>query len=305
MTDSQKPPGIIILGAPRSGTTLLRRILNAHPAIACPGETNVFSGCGRFLREEHTADGTAIGPLSGLSFAGIEPARVRADLRQLAFGYLEEFAASEGKTRWAEKTAFNSFYLDELEPLWGDDVQFVLILRHGLDVTTSIQDLCDVNGAYLEEVHRYVHAEPIPKLAFARLWVDVTERLLDFAERHVERTHRLRYEDLVTTPENALNELFAFLGEDWSSDGLAAVFERTDDIGLGDWKTYEKNAVSNESVGKWRRLPAHLLSRLAPIVNPTLERCGYEPVKAKKRSVDDPQRRYELAMMLGRMKQGD
>ncbi|MCA9663328.1 MAG: sulfotransferase, partial [Myxococcales bacterium] len=34
-----RSPGIIVLGAPRSGTTLLRRLLDAHPNIACPPET--------------------------------------------------------------------------------------------------------------------------------------------------------------------------------------------------------------------------------------------------------------------------
>ena len=63
--------GIVILGMPRSGTTLLRRLLDVHPAICCPPETNLLGAAARFLREETFAGGMAIGVLSGLSFAGI------------------------------------------------------------------------------------------------------------------------------------------------------------------------------------------------------------------------------------------
>ena len=41
--------GIVVLGVPRSGTTLLRRLLQAHPHIACPPETNLLSAASRFF----------------------------------------------------------------------------------------------------------------------------------------------------------------------------------------------------------------------------------------------------------------
>ena len=52
--------GVVIIGTPRSGTTLLRRILDAHPAIACPPETYLLSGAARFLHEESFAQGLKI-----------------------------------------------------------------------------------------------------------------------------------------------------------------------------------------------------------------------------------------------------
>jgi hypothetical protein len=61
MSANPRHEGILLLGSPRSGTTLLRRLVDAHPNIACPGETNVFSSCGRFLRSERIAEGVRIG----------------------------------------------------------------------------------------------------------------------------------------------------------------------------------------------------------------------------------------------------
>jgi len=61
MPTKAKYDGIIVIGCPRSGTTLLRRLLDAHPNIAAPGETYLFTACARFLRSERAVDGMDVG----------------------------------------------------------------------------------------------------------------------------------------------------------------------------------------------------------------------------------------------------
>ena len=136
---SKAAQGIVILGMPRSGTTLLRRLLDAHPAICCPPETNVLSAAARFLREEAIAGDVSVGVLSGLSFAGIAEQVVVARLRELVFGLLQDICRQCRKTRWAEKTAFNIFYLDQIEPLCCGSCRFLCLVRHPLDVVCSMQ----------------------------------------------------------------------------------------------------------------------------------------------------------------------
>ncbi|MGH8166798.1 MAG: sulfotransferase family protein, partial [Woeseiaceae bacterium] len=158
--------GTIVIGAPRSGTTLLRRILDGHPDVACPAETNVFSGCGRMLQSETIAEGLDVGMLSGLAFAGFAESAVLEALREFAFEFHRQYARKEGKRRWASKTAFDLFYLDAIEKLCGDHARFICLQRHGLDVACSLKDLCDTNGGYLSELHEYIRRYPSPLEAF-------------------------------------------------------------------------------------------------------------------------------------------
>ena len=137
MATTFRADGIVILGAPRSGTTLLRRLVDAHPNIACPGETNVLAACGRFLRSERIVEGVRIGVLDGLGYAGFSRDEVLTRLRDFAFSFHREYATRQGKARWASKTAFDAFYLEEIEQLCGDHVHFVCIQRHGLPVPQS------------------------------------------------------------------------------------------------------------------------------------------------------------------------
>ena len=87
-------PGIVVLGTPRSGTTLLRRLLDAHPNIACPPETYVLSGAARFLHEETFAQGLKIGTLS---LQLVDTERLHRALNSAAFAAWEvDVAASRG-----------------------------------------------------------------------------------------------------------------------------------------------------------------------------------------------------------------
>src|SRR4029453_3552117 len=102
MTDLSRQ-GIIVLGMPRSGTTLLRRILDGHPAICAPGETFLFRAASRFLEREEIAFGIAVGGCGGLSPVGFSDERIVGDVRRPAFGFHEEMAQRAGKRRWAAK----------------------------------------------------------------------------------------------------------------------------------------------------------------------------------------------------------
>ena len=64
-------PGIVVLGAPRTGTTLLRRLLDGHPDICCPGETFLLTSAARFLRPDYVSEGIEYGVLGGLAAAGL------------------------------------------------------------------------------------------------------------------------------------------------------------------------------------------------------------------------------------------
>lgn len=290
--------GIIVLGMPRSGTTLLRRILDGHPDICAPGETFLMRATSRFLESEEVAFGIDYGVLGGLKPLGFAEDDILGRVRALAVGFYEELARRSGKRRWAAKTAVDSFYAGAVERLYAGHVQFVCMLRHGLDVVCSLKEFSDEMQGYIAELRPYLHRHARPLEAFAHAWVDVTTALTGIAERRSDSTLVLRYEDLIAAPEATLSRLFAFLGQEWDPQVLRHALGRSEVAGLGDWKTYATRELKNDSVDRWKHLPEETAGRLSAIVNPTLLACGYEAVEARRQlSNDDAMRLYELAMM--------
>jgi len=298
-------PGIIVLGTPRSGTTLLRRILGAHPSIACMGESNLLGACARFLESERIAEDVEIGVLSGLGHAGFPRDEVLSKLREFAFTFHREHAARAGKPRWAEKTAFDAFYVERIEELCGEHAYFLCVIRHGLDVACSLQELSDKNGGYLRELHAYVQRHPRPLEAFAHAWVDMTGAIRAFAARHPRNALLLRYEDLVRNPLETLAGALSFVGEPFHQELIEGAMRDTGDIGLGDWKTYARQDIGSESIGRWKSLSRWTIGALGAIANETLRESGYDPVPVEAaRESEEARRRYELGLLLGRARRG-
>ncbi len=297
--------GVVVLGTPRSGTTLLRRLLNAHPAIACPPETNLLNSAARFLEEERFANNVSVGSLPGLGFSGYAEDEVIARLRTFVFGFLDEIRDKTGKPVWAEKTAFDSFYIDTIERLCGDRCRYICITRHALDQICSVDDLCRKMQMYMRELHRYIQRYSDYYEAFAHAWVDVTRRIVQFESDHPDWCVRVKYEDLASQPAVELTRILEHLGLPTDVDAMIAqAMGGSDTPGLGDWKTYESNKISTQNVGRRSQLPRDTVSRLAGIVNPTLLEAGYEPVETEGSgaSAEQARRAYQMGLMIARMK---
>jgi len=271
--------GIVVLGIPRSGTTLLAQLLDAHPSVACPGETYLLNACARFIESDTMPNGVGVGVLQGLRHLDYAPEDVLQRLRNWVVDVHTTHAAAHGKTHWAEKTAVNVFYLDEIERLIGNDAKFVVVLRHGLDVAASLVELSEKVGGYYRELHAWIVRYRHPAEAFARMWCERTAALLDLVERRGPRAYVVRYEDLVEEPERTLNDLFRFLGVAEQSGLAERALARPVSFGIGDWKAQQSRTVSTASVGRWKRLFAPHIPKLARIVNPDLVRAGYPPVE--------------------------
>ncbi len=291
-------PGIIILGAPRSGTTLLRRLIGAHPNIACPGETFLLRASALFLRGDRIAHGMDFGVLGGLRLCGYETAEVLERLRQFVFGFHEEIAAREGKSRWAEKTALDSFYLDEIETVYSGHAKFVCITRHGADVVRSWHDWTEANQLFVAEVHDYIRKHPRPSVAYAHAWVDLTNSLLDFAARAGDDAVACRYEDLVADTETELRRIFEFLDEPWDDGITARAMEAEESPGLSDWKSHGLTEISSASIGRANEFPRRELSLVGSIINPTLSRCGYDEIEVEQQlSPEEAEKQYQLSLL--------
>lgn len=303
MATSAVYEGIVVLGVPRSGTTLMRRLLDAHPRIACPPETNLLSAAGRFLEEHRFAGGLSVGVVPGLDFVGFTETEVLSRTREFLFSFSRDIAARAGKPRWAEKTAVDVFHLDAIERICGEHCRYLCIVRHPLDVVCSLRDLADSMQSHLPELFTYVQRNPAPLEAFAEAWRDGNERLMRFCEEHPDWTVRVRYEDLTRDPATELLRVFDFLGEPTDIEVLlAGALAHSESVGLGDWKTYGTTSIDTTSVGRHAALGQWTTQRLAPIVNPLMQRLGYPAIESLPVDVAADKRREELSRRVAGMR---
>ena len=252
---------IIVLGCHRSGTSLLRRCLDSHSRIAWPPETLFLEGLAATL-EYPDAD-------KGFAGIGLTTEVAAADLRGLIDRWMRQHAAREGKPRWADKSPGVLAYLDGLDRLLGPRVRYVAIVRDGMDVATSL----GATEPRWWQLQPYLDAGGDPYLAAGRYWVERNEALHAFLDRHPERSHLLRYTDLVTQPEDTLKAVFASLREAWEPEVLDfnahAHAPGLEDHHVSTTTRFEDNR------GRHRRLPQPLQVQLWDLVRETMLRFGY------------------------------
>ena len=303
MSDKTPDPAgrFIIFGFPRSGTTLLSRILDAHPQVSSPPETGLFSAAGRFLYEQTAVEGPPIGVVSGLAFAGLTEEDVLSPLRQMVFAHHQRIAA--GKPMWVEKTGTDIFHLETLEPLVAGHMRFICLVRHPLDTIASNLDLMATMGAQLPELFALTRGVNGPVEGLARAWMNRIEALDGFLARHRDHCHLLRYEDVLERPAEELTRLFDFMGTTGAADDvIARAFSGSGRIGLGDFRIHETSGLRPPVKDGWRkRLPRAAAARIVPLLAPLMERHGYAVPKLPRLPTRaEAVRQFTMAAMMKR-----
>jgi hypothetical protein len=230
---------IVVGGCYRSGTSLVRRLLDSHPRIHCGPEVKFF--------RDFYADYLGVeDPIAHLRFMATARSLVsEEDLLGIlgsAFVEVHEHAARvAGKPRWADKTPENVVFLREWERLLGDRWLFVHVVRSPLDTLASIGE----SG--------FPRSIPASLEERIELYVEYAEAGLRFAEENPERYVRVLYEDLVDDPEARTRELMESLGESFHPAQLA-IDASPHQSGLEDPKAAMASSIHRDSVGRWRRL---------------------------------------------------
>jgi hypothetical protein len=228
---------IIVGGCYRSGTSLVRRILNAHSRIQCGPEVKFF----RDFYGDYFSD-----PVSHLRFTtsarSILTEEELLELLGQAFIRLHERAAANaGKYRWADKNPENVLYLSQWQRLLGDDWLFVHVARNPLDTLSSMLET------------PFPLTLPADMQGRAALFCRYNQAALDFAAAYPNRYYVILYEKLVSAPEQTLIELMGWLGEAFESRQL-----RFNDVslqaGLEDPKIALSPSMQTQSLGRWRQM---------------------------------------------------
>jgi protein-tyrosine sulfotransferase len=291
--------GIVLLGSPRSGTTLLRRLLGHHSNIISSGETGLFRGAAEFLKRDVSGVGVEMGVLAGLGHLGYSEEEVKSRVADTVISFLDEYAQKNDKALWLEKDAFNAFHINEIQEIFGSRLRYICIVRHGLDVAVSMDEFSQKSRSYILGLHQYVQQNPNPLEAFAQAWADISVSMRALLDEQAGNALLVKYEDLVASPEGELERILEFLGEPFEQGMVEGALKDSDSIGLSDWKAYSRASIGAESIGRWTSLAPYTIARLAKLANPMLESYGYDQVGDEwSESPEKARRRYELGLAL-------
>lgn len=203
----------IIVGAPRSGTTLLRFMLDAHPELAIPPETGFVPSSVGLGRSEFFDHLTRFPPdAPNWSDFGLDALQFRAALDQVTpftcsqglRTFYRLYADKHNKPRYGDKTPRYCEHIPTIENLL-PEAHFIHIIRDGRDVALSLRPLWFAPGRDLATL--------------ALHWRTLVEqgRACGAQAKHYLE---IRYEDLVRAPEATLSRVCAFLQLDFRPEML-------------------------------------------------------------------------------------
>ncbi|MET0926988.1 MAG: sulfotransferase [Solirubrobacterales bacterium] len=218
--DEGRPPVPFVVGMNRSGTTLLRMMLDAHPDLTIPPETHFVPDLIKAAREDDATPESALEAMKSarewgdFGFSDEEMlGRLRAlpeikpgpAVRTFYAAYTEE----QGKPRWGEKTPT---YVQKMKLIQRaiPEARFVHVIRDGRDVALSV----------LDRTVRDLTAEVVAK----RWQKKITKARGDSPQLH--HYMEIRYEDLILDTEPVLRSVCEFIELPWD-DGLLSYHERS------------------------------------------------------------------------------
>jgi sulfotransferase family protein len=259
---------VFVVCAGRSGSTLLRFLLDAHPDLACPPETKLPAMCTQMAAVWQQLAGTS--PLAGPAIAGI---------RQALNLMIQPYLARRGKRRYCDKSLGAAEHVPVLREIF-PGARFLCLYRHPMDVIASGIEACPWGLAGFG-FDGYAAGSPGNAVkALAQFWADNAAQILAAEEQLGERAHRVRYEDLVADPEWVADGIFRFLGERPAPGISAACFApERERLGPGDYKIWHTTRVSADSVGRGWAIPAEMMGpALMAGINELCARLGYAPI---------------------------
>ncbi len=257
-------PAPFIVGVGRSGTTLLRLMLDAHPDLTIPPETHFIPGLieaagARRATPESILEAIVSHQQSGWVESGVEESAMLerlANLRPLdATGAMRAFyglyAARHGKPRFGDKTPRYVTAIDVIAPAL-PEARFIHMIRDGRDVALS-------TNKRLVELR---NSKPVPTQKMAKRWRD---RIVAAREVPLEpgRYLEIRYEDLVLETEPTLHAVCEFIELDFDA-GMLEYHERASDRLQEMNRDHERSGGRRGALSGSERLQAHALTSAPP-----------------------------------------
>jgi hypothetical protein len=251
---------VFVLGCPRSGTTLMSRVLSGS-VYGKPTETHFITkyykrldrygdlgtrDCFRKLASDILSERPVMQWKLAVSPDDLWDVCERHDYAGLVHGIMQVRSTARGYESWGDKTPHYLLDLDLLVRLFSE-ARFIYVVRDGRDVTLSLlQRTWGPNNVYSCAVYWREYNRPrrtMELLASQGRWI------------------RLRYEDLLRDPRRVYREVHEFLDQPVDEASGRRLAE----------------SVQSRNFGKWReRMRPAEIRLFESVAAGTLERFGYE-----------------------------
>jgi len=273
MTSATDSRPIFVLCASRSGSTLMRYVLDSHPQLGCPPEMHL----GPLSRQLRWTLALAAGlpVLAGEDAAEVDDADVLARCAGVIDGVMAGYLQRVGKQRWCEKSVTSVDHAELLAQVF-PGARFICLYRNCMDVVHSGLEVSRHGFAgygFSEFVARRLDNTVA---GLAEYWCDKTAKISRFENDHPERCLRVRYEDLVFRGGDILPRLLEFIGVEPDPELMERVFRTSHQDGPGDANIQFSRRVETGSVGRGSTIPVRLLEpALLERINALLEALDY------------------------------
>lgn len=262
---------IIIGGCGRSGTTLLRVMLDSHSNIACGPESELL------LYDNLPPAEDDYWKVLSLKFEMklnqvLNLRAQNSSSRKFADAFFSEYCRQKNKTIWAEKTPRN---IKRAQFIWNlfPKGRIIHVIRDGRDVISSLMThpRYKVVGNKLEPTGIHRDIEP----CIQRWIIDVSDGLM---LRGDKRYYEIRYEDLISNTEKTLQNLCAFL--EIKFDPIMLYYHKIKDgsrnIGRFPQNPEATQSLYSNAVGKWKKhFTDEDLEQVMEQAGPMLKKLGY------------------------------
>ena len=225
---------IFVLGMPRSGTTLVERILSSHSQVTSAGELQDFGMAVKHLSA--TPSRMVLDPETLQQAETIAPEILGQD-------YLSRTRVVTGKTpRFVDKLPFNFFYLGLIRRAL-PNAKIICLLREPLDtIIGNYRQLFSIQSPYYRYAYDIQHSAEF----YGRFY-----HLAHQASRHLDNFLLLDYQQLVSDPEHQIRQLLTFCDLPFEAACLSAE-QNTAPVSTAS-KVQVREAINTRSIGRWRR----------------------------------------------------